>query len=235
MSTLGDVISRLRGVVSSCGQAQAGLGQAADLLDEAGAQYSDATAGTRDPSAHDALSLLGRSAAELNTALRSVMALGERVRDFITALAGDGTVQPTTYVVPQRDLIDRLRAELPPPVVPRSGQKTHGRWIGPDGSTHTEISGRDAKYERAIQFFKDMRVSRIPSKASDVEMKLAVHMRVNGIRSATLLVNHVPCPGPLGCDALIGVILPKGYTLTVYGADGFYRRYQGGKTSSWLP
>ncbi|WP_168200990.1 DddA-like double-stranded DNA deaminase toxin [Allokutzneria sp. NRRL B-24872] len=234
MSALGDVISRLRGVVSTCGQARDDLHQAAGLLDEASAQYGDAIASTRDPCAHDALGLLTHGAAELNDALRSVMALGERVRDYIAVLSGGGTAQAAT-AAPPRDLIDQLRAELPPPVVPRSGQKTHGRWIGPDGTAHAEISGRDAKYERAIQFFKDMRVSRIPSKASDVEMKLAVHMRVNGIRSVVLLVNHVPCPGPLGCDALIGVILPKGYTLTVYGANGFFREYQGGKTSSWLP
>jgi hypothetical protein len=55
-------------------------------------------------------------------------------------------------------------------------------------------------------------------------MKLAVHMRKNGIRSATLVVNHVPCEGPLGCDALVPVILPTGYTLTVYGTNGFVRR-----------
>jgi hypothetical protein len=80
-----------------------------------------------------------------------------------------------------------------------------------------------------------MKARRIPLRASDVEMKLAAHMRKKGIRSATLVTNHLPCEGPLGCDALIPVILPEGYTLTVYGADGSVRVYKGGKTSSWLP
>jgi Double-stranded DNA deaminase toxin A len=80
-----------------------------------------------------------------------------------------------------------------------------------------------------------MKARRIPARASDVEMKLAAHMRVNRIRSVTLVVNHIPGEGPLGCDALVPVILPKGYTLTVYGANGFVREYKGGATSPWLP
>lgn len=37
------------------------------------------------------------------------------------------------------------------------------------------------------------------------------------------------------CDALVPVILPEGYILTVYGSNGFVREYKGGETSSWLP
>ncbi|WP_425550683.1 DddA-like double-stranded DNA deaminase toxin [Actinoallomurus liliacearum] len=54
-------------------------------------------------------------------------------------------------------------------------------------------------------------------------------MRENGIRSTTLVVNHIPCDdGPLSCDRLIPQILPAGSTMTVHGADGLVRSYQGG-------
>jgi hypothetical protein len=109
-----------------------------------------------------------------------------------------------------RDQIESLRGGLPPPVTTGTGQKTHGRWIGPDGAVHTEVSSKDAKHEQAIQFFREIKARRIPLRASDVEMKLAVHMRINDIRSVTLAVNHVPCEGPMGCDALVPVILPEG-------------------------
>lgn len=97
------------------------------------------------------------------------------------------------------------------------------------------VSGQDGAYDEAIQVFRDMKSRHVPQRASDVEMKLAAHMRNNGIRSAVLVINHTPCPGPMGCDALLPVILPKGYTLTVYGVNGFVRRYEGGGTSSWVP
>jgi len=89
--------------------------------------------------------------------------------------------------------------------------------------------------EVTARLFRDMKARRIPVRASDVEMKLAAHMRTKRIRSATLVVDNLPCEGPLGCDALVPVILPTGYTLTVHGPNGFVRVYKGGKTSSWLP
>ncbi len=42
-------------------------------------------------------------------------------------------------------------------------------------------------------------------------------MRKNGIRSAVVIINNQPCDGPMGCDALVPVVSPPGYTLTVYG------------------
>ncbi|CRK56025.1 hypothetical protein [Alloactinosynnema sp. L-07] len=101
---------------------------------------------------------------------------------------------------------------------------------------YTEVSGADAKGKQALRFFaEELKARRIPTTVTDVEIKLAVHMRKNGIRSATLVLNNVPCKGPMGCDALVSVVLPPGYMLTVYGTDGFRREYRGGGTSKWVP
>ena len=41
--------------------------------------------------------------------------------------------------------------------------------------------------------------------AADVELKIAAEMRDSGITDATVVINHVPCLGDLGCDELLGV------------------------------
>lgn len=64
--------------------------------------------------------------------------------------------------------------------------------------------------------------------AADVELKIAAEMRDSGITDATVVINHVPCLGDLGCDELLGVVLPEGSSLTVYGAHGFKKTYKGG-------
>jgi hypothetical protein len=138
---------------------------------------------------------------------------------------GDGT-----------ERIGPLLRDLPPPVVSGAGQKTYGRWIDPEGNVHSEVSGKDQKSEAAVRFFEEeMKSRRILGTVVDVEIKLAVHMRKSGIRSTTLMINNLPCRGPMGCNALVPVVLPLGYTMTVYGPRGFKQQYKGGGTSKWVP
>nr|WP_091457502.1 DddA-like double-stranded DNA deaminase toxin [Actinokineospora iranica] len=107
--------------------------------------------------------------------------------------------QPTRTSTPapppavSAERIDQLRRELPPDVIPEERRprgtprpKTHGRWIDPDGNTHTEVSGKDEKYEQAVAYFDSTPDQRVPLRAYDVEMKLAVHMRVNNIQPRPL-------------------------------------------------
>ncbi|WP_424190241.1 DddA-like double-stranded DNA deaminase toxin [Actinokineospora sp. G85] len=124
---------------------------------------------------------------------------------------------------------------MPPTVVPSTGQKTHGRFVDPEGKVHALASGYDAMYEPVEKYLLEIKVRRRPLRASDVEMKLAVHMRNNGIKSGTLIINNVPCAGILGCDELLPVLLPEGTTLTILGAEGFKQTYHGGKKSKWFP
>ena len=100
----------------------------------------------------------------------------------------------------------------------------------------SKAESKDEKSEEALRFFdEEIQSRRIPVTVVDVESKLAAHMRKNGIRSATLLLNNFPCRGPMGCDALVLVVLPPGFTMTVYGPDGFRQEYKGGGSSKWAP
>ncbi|MGM1058929.1 DddA-like double-stranded DNA deaminase toxin [Saccharothrix sp. Mg75] len=94
-------------------------------------------------------------------------------------------------IPPER--IEALRRELPPPVEPGTGQRTHGRWIGPDGQVQQIISGRDARSKLVNEQLTEKGWAEGTARAGDVEMKLAAHMTANGIRHATVVLNHVVC------------------------------------------
>ncbi|WP_156758044.1 DddA-like double-stranded DNA deaminase toxin [Actinokineospora pegani] len=51
---------------------------------------------------------------------------------------------------------------------------------------------------------------------------------VTQTREAVLVINNRACEGFMGCRALLPVILPVGYTLTVYG-PGYHEVFKGGK------
>ena len=72
-----------------------------------------------------------------------------------------------------------------------------------------------------------------PMSASHVEMKLVALMRANNIRHAGIVINNVPCPGDFGCETLAGVLLLEGYSITVYGSNGYRRTFTGGKRAPW--
>ncbi|WP_018684100.1 DddA-like double-stranded DNA deaminase toxin [Actinokineospora enzanensis] len=88
-------------------------------------------------------------------------------------------------------------------------------------------SGWDDQYYAAIEWFGGQPGKRIPRTAAHVEVKLAVHARLNKITNLTLAINNVPCTGRFGCDTLIPHILPSGYTMIVHGANGFLGTYHG--------
>ncbi|HVK22233.1 MAG TPA: DddA-like double-stranded DNA deaminase toxin [Actinokineospora sp.] len=218
--------------------------------DDARTLLGDMLRGTTDPDAGRLDAEFGSAHNAMAHAHSTVAALGPRLRTYIAAITdGQGT---STSVAPARapdvpspqrtatgatevsqERVAELRRELPPDIVPHDQRppgtpqpKTHGRWVEPDGTTHTAVSARDQQYRETVDWFES-RGMRIPTRASDIEMKLAVHMRMNGIRSVTLAINHVPCEGELSCDTLLPQILPKGYTMTVHGAGGFHKTYKG--------
>lgn len=134
--------------------------------------------------------------------------------------------------------LDGLRRELPPPIKDTdSGRKTHGRWIGPDGTALPIVSGKDDDSKAADEQLRRLGIPGRSMKTADVEMKLAAHMARNGIRHATVLINNVPCWGRFGCDTLVPVLLPEGATLTVHGVTPqgtrFRKRYTGGAQPWW--
>lgn len=57
-------------------------------------------------------------------------------------------------------------------------------------------------------------------------------MRREKIQHASVVINYVPCRLKWGCDNLLPVILPEGYTLTVYGPN-YRKTFTGGKRPPW--
>ncbi|WET83261.1 SCP1.201-like deaminase [Amycolatopsis sp. QT-25] len=134
--------------------------------------------------------------------------------------------------------VERLRRQLPDPIEPDDrGRKTHGRWVGPDGTVRETISGRDEDASLAMKQLQEKGIPRKPLRTSDVEMKLAARMAHEGITEATVVINNVPCEGLLSCDTLVPILLPDGSALTVHGVepDGtpYVKRYEGGARPWW--
>ncbi|MCP3805111.1 hypothetical protein NLX83_38185 [Allokutzneria sp. A3M-2-11 16] len=117
-------------------------------------------------------------------------------------------------------------------------QKTHGRWIGPDGGVRTIVSGEDERTPQINDTLRSMGCPRVPiATAADVEMKLVALMREKGAddpewRHFTLVINNRPCRGILGCATLIGIMLPEGYSLTIH-APNYHKRIPGGAKPWW--
>jgi hypothetical protein len=65
------------------------------------------------------------------------------------------------------------------------------------------------------------------------ETKLAAYIRDNDIRHATVVVNNPACPGTFGCETLVGLILPAGFSLTIHGPDGYNKTITGGLRPPW--
>ncbi|MGW6932880.1 DddA-like double-stranded DNA deaminase toxin [Lentzea sp. NPDC054927] len=57
-------------------------------------------------------------------------------------------------------------------------------------------------------------------------------MRRENIRHASVVINYVPCRMKWGCDNLLPVLLPEGFTLTVYGPN-YRKTFTGGKRPPW--
>jgi hypothetical protein len=151
--------------------------------------------------------------------------------------AARGPETPDPPVVPQ-ERVEAIRRTLPPPVVPRSGQRTVGQWIGPDGTAAPITSGFDRRSALVQGQLARMGRPAGSSRSGDVEQKLAAYMAANGIKHATVIINHVPCrQGRDSCDTLVPILLPEGSTLTVHGQNSngtrIRIRYTGGAQPWW--
>ncbi|MGQ0841011.1 DddA-like double-stranded DNA deaminase toxin [Actinokineospora sp.] len=247
MSTFEHVATQIHSALHLADAARQSLKSAVEFVDQAIQVLKPVLDGTTDAAALQAWASLEQARSMLSEQQARITSAEICVRSYLTLIGADspaGYVNeslPTTtslesgYRNRESAVIKKIRAELPPDVEPRSGQKTHGRWIDADGTVHAETSGKDEKYDEVVRFLKSVNSRRMLVVASHVEIKLAAHMRKNAIRSIILALNNVPCTGELGCEALISVILPKGYSLTVYGSDGFVQKYEGGGTSPWVP
>lgn len=131
--------------------------------------------------------------------------------------------------------IQNIRGQLPPPVMPGTGQRTHGQWFANDsGDTSAMVSGQGPESAKAWEMLQatDFPENGPPVSTTHVETKVAVAMREQGIRHATVVLNNVPCRDRYGCDTVVPVLLPEGSTLTVH-APNYRKTYTGGMQAPW--
>jgi hypothetical protein len=131
---------------------------AASSLDEACGRLGAAVTGAASSVPGQALTAFGHVRRNLDEAITALRAAADAVRTYRAFLTGSSTpaapeaVRTTAPAVSRpgvvRRLVERLRTDLPPPVRPGTGQKTHGRWIGPDGFTKTYRGGQTPPWAR---------------------------------------------------------------------------------------
>ncbi len=251
MSSSGDVAAQVSQACDKASQCRNALAVAQDLAEDAQAILAAALEGSGEPDADGAVANFGEvvtGVVDLWGILGSGMNHAQAVLDVLTGGSpppprpvAPQAAQPTQQAKPDEppaippERIEHLRRELPPPVVPNSGQKTHGRWTTPDGEVRPLVSGYGELLEECEKAFPDLGLRRgLPNIAAHVETKLAAYMRNHNIPTATLIINNWPCEdGPLTCEQVVPALLPEGHTLTVYGPNGFSRTYRGGATPPW--
>ncbi|GAA0589255.1 hypothetical protein GCM10010174_00110 [Kutzneria viridogrisea] len=220
-------------------------------LREAGALLTQATACLRDTAAgadiSDVLGMLAVARQQVDDALALCGQIRSGAEQFAAGLRGDPsggvpasarTPAPPTSASPPwvpPDRIAAAAAQLPPPVrnPPPRGEpyaRTHGRLLDDEGAVESALvsgSDEDSAASRAA-----LAALGLPPAAiqTHVEVKAVMRMRQAGRTHATLVVNNRPCPGPLGCDRLLPVLLEPGQTLTVHWPGGQSRTYSGRRT-----
>ncbi|QXV57347.1 hypothetical protein CVV72_10205 [Amycolatopsis sp. TNS106] len=238
----------MRTAVVKVKAAIAALKLADQELEEAGVKWSEVAAGVSDP---DFTRLPGLSA-EVKSSTETVTGLLGQSSDLLdgyllslgvpaesTSAGASGQTRPPGPATSSSDqdvgmdkdgdLVEQARRELPGPVTRGRGVKTQGRWFAPGKTMAPISSGRDKYTEQVNQVLADAGCPYVPvTVAADVELKIAAEMRDKGITEATVVINNTPCEGPASCDALLGVVLPEGSTLTVHGTGGFTKTYRGG-------
>lgn len=241
-------VDKLRASVVTAGEkvaaALASVATFRQMLEEAQQALATATEGTGVHEVTQALGLLAQAGGEDAGRLEQV--INAAARDIATYLdkhpgepAGAGAAPATSSSStapakdPAGDAVEQARRNLPPAVSKR-GEKTHGRWFEPGKPAGALVSGKDELTERVDQVLQEEGCPRRPVTASaDVELKLAAHMRDQGITDASVVINNQPCKGSLSCDELVPVVLPPGASLTVYGPGGFVKTYTGGAKPWW--
>lgn len=121
---------------------------------------------------------------------------------------------------PNAERLRELTAQLPPTVVPRSGQKTHGRYVD-HADEHAQavpvISGADDLADAAWDLLQRLGLAQRgrPVVVDHVEVKTAIRMIRDRVADATLVINNTICPGRFNCKYYGERILYEGTTLWV--------------------
>ncbi|MCR3746113.1 DddA-like double-stranded DNA deaminase toxin [Lentzea californiensis] len=238
MASLGDVADALRRVLGTIDQSITAHHQASELAEHARELLRAASSGSNQTDVEQACSWFTRvieGITEPEGQVSTLATIADEIRSYLRrhGLAEEACLrQPSQSIAEQ---VEALRRQLPPPVQAGSGQKTHGRWFTPGSEeARSVVSGEDAESAEVWHVLKD---TQFPEKGppitiTHVETKLAVRMRRENIRHASVVINYTPCRMKWGCDNLLPVLLPEGYTLTVYGPN-YRKTFTGGKRPPW--
>jgi hypothetical protein len=264
VASLGNVRDALHRVLDKIEKSMAAHHAAADLAEQARDLVATAATGTTQEDAEQTCALFTRVSegiSEPEGQLSTLATVADTIRSYLRSheighetsavphaagapIPATASPEPQARAAPHdpptvpAERLDALRRELPPPIKSTdSGRKTHGRWIGRGWAAQPITSGVDDDSRAADEHLRQLGIPVRPTKASDVEMKVAARMVRDGIRHATVLINNTPCRGRLSCDTLVPIMLPDGATLTVHGVneDGtlFRKRYTEGARPWW--
>jgi hypothetical protein len=143
--------ARLRQILDQVHAADRVVARGLELIGQAAGTFAQVTLGSNAAEPNDVAAQLASAQRALTEAQSTLAGVTRRIVHYLAVL-GFTTASPAsppsgraTPTAPSSVRIDALRAQLPSPVVPGSGQKTHGRWIGPDGTDRPIVSGRDAE------------------------------------------------------------------------------------------
>jgi len=230
-----EIAAALSTAEEKAGGANAHFDQAAKALEECCKALGEAVQGTGDRALGQAQEALTEASVEPLKALvkRAITAAANYRRSLVgqppPGPAPSVATPPAGKAQEEPDEVKAARAQLPPPVVKGTRTKTHGQWSSADAPAdrNSIASGtRDDLYQATQQYLQENGMGQTVI-GSHVETKVAVHMRQEGIQDVTVVINHQPCEGPLGCDTLLPRVLPEGSTLTVYGTaqDGTHTKH----------
>lgn len=242
MASLGDVGDVLRQVLDKIDQSIAAHHEASELAGQARELLKAAGTGSNHSDVEQVCAWLTRvveGISEPEGQVSTLATIADEIRTYLrrNGLACEGiSVEKATRPTPgSAGHIDALRALLPPPVQPGTGQRTHGRWFA-NGSDHVSeiVSGHEPESTEAWTLLQDTDFPEpgAPITVTHVETKVAVRMRRENIRHATVVLNHRPCRDRYGCDTVVPVLLPEGSTLTVH-APNYRKTYTGGMRAPW--
>ncbi|MCD0445654.1 hypothetical protein LO763_18775 [Glycomyces sp. A-F 0318] len=226
MASIGDVAARLRAALTLIEEAAAHAKAADDRLEGASASLQSDLAASSNPLTREGLGQWRTARERLAEALALIAAGTERMGEYVTSIAGGGSVVPSPDSIfgaartqrsgtggdnqvstashrifdpkPYLDEMPRMprRAEAP-----RGYRgKTEGRWVGGDTEHRDWASGqRDPEFDEAEGFWKSIRAPGEPSAISvtqDVEIKFAMFMRRHDMTEERIVINNPD--GPCG-------------------------------------
>ncbi|MFI5729872.1 DddA-like double-stranded DNA deaminase toxin [Kribbella sp. NPDC051587] len=137
---------------------------------------------------------------------------------------------PTISAAPTRrhpDSVQNIMRRLPQRN-PRNSDPTTGIFIDNHGKQNDFVSGRGDFLERKALDLCSEKGWPPYDRTSHTEIKFAMHMRLKGIKRATLYLNNEPCITPgFNCPKLLPRFLPPGSELVVYGPNGYRGIFKG--------